>query len=294
LCSRPPDTLSVGRRGSIRPTRPDRRESPLGSYDHSSGAPATTIDHTRRRERAASDFPAVMSEHCDEGADTRRRFGRRAFSARRSITASTSYVARPSTIRTAAFFPDGRKIFPTERFTGSLVTRRWREMDSNPRSPVGRIYANTEIAADREHRGRRSAGKWRIMPIWHRRVISAADHPLRQIGQIGRVLRAFSRGCARLDGKRSSRGRLIWRSRDLPRQETASAGNALLQCTERAAVLSAQAEGAPRASAGRARPSARSGSIDWFLAWRPPWHLGPQAQPEPNHWYVSLPIPKHV
>jgi hypothetical protein len=152
-------------------------------------------------------------------------------------------------------------------------------MDSNPRSPVGRIYANTEIAADREHRGRRSAGKWRIMPIWHRRVISAADHPLRQIGQIGRVLRAFSRGCARLDGKRSSRGRLIWRSRDLPRQETASAGNALLQCTGRAAVLSAQAEGAPRASAGRARPSARSGSKDWFLAWRPPWHLGPQAQP---------------
>ena len=120
----------------IRPTRPDRRESPLGSYDHSSGAPATTIDHARRRERAASDFPAVMSEHCDEGAGTGRRFGRRPFSARRSITASTSYVARPSTIRTAAFFPDGRKIFPTERFTGSLVTRRWREMDSNHRYPA--------------------------------------------------------------------------------------------------------------------------------------------------------------
>ena len=152
-------------------------------------------------------------------------------------------------------------------------------MDSNPRSPVGRIYANTEIAADRGHRGPQIGGKMAKMRIWHRWVISAADHPLRQIGQIGRVLRAFSRGCARLDGKRSSRGRLIWRSRDLPRQETASAGNALLQCTERAAVLSAQAEGAPRASAGRARPSARSGSIDWFLAWRPPWHLGPQAQP---------------
>jgi hypothetical protein len=138
--------------------------------------------------------------------------------------------------------------------------------------------------------GRRSAGKWRTMPIWHRRVISAADHPLRQIGQIGRVLRAFSRG--RLDGKRSSRGRLIWRSRDLPRQETASAGNALLQCTGRAAVLSAQAEGAPRASAGRARPSARSGSIDWFLAWRPPWHLGPQAQPGAEPLIRKLANPK--
>ena len=172
--------------------------------------------------------------------------------------------------------------------SGSHLTRRWREMDSNPRSPVGRIYANTEIAADREHRGRRSAEKWRIMPIWHRRVISAADHPLRQIGQIRRVLRAFSRARlrafsrARLDGKRSSGGHLIWRSRDLPRQETALAGNALLQCTGRAAVLSAQAEGAPRASAGRARPSARSGSIDWFLAWRPPWHLGPKRSREPN------------
>jgi hypothetical protein len=44
---------------------------------------------------------------------------------------------------------------------GSLLTRRWREKDSNPRSPVSRIYANTKIAADREHRGPRSAGKWR-------------------------------------------------------------------------------------------------------------------------------------
>jgi hypothetical protein len=41
-------------------------------------------------------------------------------------------------------------------------TLRWREQDSNPRSPVRRIYANTKIAADREHRGRRSAGKWRL------------------------------------------------------------------------------------------------------------------------------------
>jgi hypothetical protein len=40
------------------------------------------------------------------------------------------------------------------------------------------------------------------MPIWHRWVISAADHPLRQIGQIGRVLRSPSRACARLDGNK--------------------------------------------------------------------------------------------
>jgi hypothetical protein len=145
-----------------------------------------------------------------------------------------------------------------------------------PRSPP---IASTGGADRRE--------KMAKMRIWHRWVISAADHPLRQIGQIGRVLRAFSPGCARLDGKRSSSGRLIWRSRDLPRQETASTGNALLQCTGRAAVLSAQAEGAPRASAGRARHSARSGSIDWFLAWRPPWHLGPQVQPG-----AEPPIPK--
>jgi hypothetical protein len=39
-------------------------------------------------------------------------------------------------------------------------------MDSNPRSPVRRMYAYTEIATDREHR--------------HRGVISAADHPMRQ------------------------------------------------------------------------------------------------------------------
>jgi hypothetical protein len=37
------------------------------------------------------------------------------------------------------------------------------------------MYANTEIAADREQWGRRSAEK-----IWQRCVISAADHPLRQ------------------------------------------------------------------------------------------------------------------
>ena len=58
----------------------------------------------------------------------------------------------------------------------SLPTRRWRKVDSNPRSPVRKIYANTEIAGAREQRGRRSAGEWREMPICHRRVISAADH----------------------------------------------------------------------------------------------------------------------
>jgi hypothetical protein len=38
------------------------------------------------------------------------------------------------------------------------------------------------------------------MPIWHRCVISAAGHPLRQIGQIGRVLRSPAR--ASLDGNK--------------------------------------------------------------------------------------------
>ena len=46
-----------------------------------------------------------------------------------------------------------------------------------------------EIAADREHRRRRSPGNGE-MPIWHRWVVSATAHPLRQIGQIGRVLRS--------------------------------------------------------------------------------------------------------
>jgi hypothetical protein len=43
--------------------------------------------------------------------------------------------------------------------SGSHETRRWRKVDSNPRSPVRKIYANTEIAAAREQRGRRSAGE---------------------------------------------------------------------------------------------------------------------------------------
>ena len=34
------------------------------------------------------------------------------------------------------------------------LTHRWRKADSNPRSLVSRIYAKTDIAADREHRGR--------------------------------------------------------------------------------------------------------------------------------------------
>jgi len=152
-------------------------------------------------------------------------------------------------------------------------------MDSNPRSPVGRIYANTEIAADREQRGRRSAGKWRIMPIWHRRMISAADHPLRQIDQIGRVLQAFSRGCARLDAKRSSRGRLIWRSRDLPRQETASAGNALLKCTRKGCCSIRSS----RRRASRERWSSSTLGTLWLhrlvLGMAPSMAPGPQAQP---------------
>jgi len=35
-----------------------------------------------------------------------------------------------------------------------LQTHRWSKVDSNPRSLVNRIYAKTDIAADREHRGR--------------------------------------------------------------------------------------------------------------------------------------------
>jgi hypothetical protein len=34
------------------------------------------------------------------------------------------------------------------------MTHRWSKVDSNPRSLVNRIYAKTDIAADREHRGR--------------------------------------------------------------------------------------------------------------------------------------------
>jgi hypothetical protein len=48
---------------------------------------------------------------------------------------------------------------PTREESGSQRTLRWREMDSNPRSPVRMMYANTEIGADRQQRGRRSAGK---------------------------------------------------------------------------------------------------------------------------------------
>jgi hypothetical protein len=36
------------------------------------------------------------------------------------------------------------------RESGSHQTPRWREPDSNPRSPVSRIYANTGIAPDRD------------------------------------------------------------------------------------------------------------------------------------------------
>jgi hypothetical protein len=54
------------------------------------------------------------------------------------------------------------------------------------------MYANTEIAADREQWGRRSAEK-----NWHRCVISAADHPLRQ--------QPRPRACVCLTGKASCR-----------------------------------------------------------------------------------------
>jgi hypothetical protein len=51
-------------------------------------------------------------------------------------------------------------------------------------------------AADREHRGadpRENGENADLAPL---RVISAANHPLRQIGQFGRVLRSPSRACA--------------------------------------------------------------------------------------------------
>jgi hypothetical protein len=47
------------------------------------------------------------------------------------------------------------------RKSGSHQTRRWRGTDSNPRSPIRSMDANTKIAVDREQRGHRSAGKWR-------------------------------------------------------------------------------------------------------------------------------------
>jgi hypothetical protein len=37
--------------------------------------------------------------------------------------------------------------------SGLHMTRRWRETDSNPRSPIRRMSANTEIAADGEQLG---------------------------------------------------------------------------------------------------------------------------------------------
>ena len=58
--------------------------------------------------------------------------------------------------------------------------------------PSERMYANTEIAADREQWGRRSAEK-----IWHRCVIGTADHPLRQ--------QPRPRACVCLTGKASRR-----------------------------------------------------------------------------------------
>jgi hypothetical protein len=58
---------------------------------------------------------------------------------------------------------------------GSHKTRRWRKVDSNPRSPVRKIYANTEVASAREQRGAQIGGRMAKMPIWHRWVINAAD-----------------------------------------------------------------------------------------------------------------------
>jgi len=52
-------------------------------------------------------------------------------------------------LRVDAVFPAGHR-WHSPRKSGSHRTPRWREMDSNPRSPVSRIYANTGIAPDRD------------------------------------------------------------------------------------------------------------------------------------------------
>jgi len=70
----------------------------------------------------------------------------------------TRGVARLDRINTAGTLSRADAKFPLALF-GSHETLRWRKVDSNPRSPVRKIYANTEIAAAREQRGRRSAGE---------------------------------------------------------------------------------------------------------------------------------------
>jgi hypothetical protein len=58
-------------------------------------------------------------------------------------------VARPLSNAVCPGWRSSTVTIPTRK-SGSQETRCWREMDSNPRSPVRRMYANTEIAADRE------------------------------------------------------------------------------------------------------------------------------------------------
>ena len=44
--------------------------------------------------------------------------------------------------------------------------------------------------------GAQTGGKLVTTPVWRRCVLSAADHPLRQLGQVGPVLRSPPRACA--------------------------------------------------------------------------------------------------
>ena len=77
----------------------------------------------------------------------------------------------------AKFAPDS----PLEGDGFEPSVPRQKDLCKHPRLPP---IASTG-GADRRENGE--------MPIWHRWVVSATAHPLRQIGQIGRVLRSPSR-----------------------------------------------------------------------------------------------------
>jgi hypothetical protein len=83
-------------------------------------------------------------------------------------------------------------------------------------------YTSPPAATEVFHRrpGVQILGKMAKIPIWHRCVISAANHPLRQIGQFGRVLRSPSRACAQLDGNKINR--ILHRAEDATSQEAST------------------------------------------------------------------------
>jgi len=66
------------------------------------------------------------------------------------------------------------------RLRGSLLTRPLEGDGFEPSVPRQKDVCRHRDRRDRGQRGRRSVGKWRKMPIWHRRLISAADNPMRQ------------------------------------------------------------------------------------------------------------------